>query len=258
MPTKNRRVATYLPDWLIQAFDNFKSERKIGDSQALITILSDFFQVGQSVAQPVTHSSSLDNLVTQEQFQELVTRFDELSKRFNSGELLGELKDELLRDNEALSRRIINLESRLADVCSSVTTIEQEYKSELPSEPESESTRALSNQLSLLVDTIQEQLEVKSDEVGVDSELVSELLTDLPDNSPVASTITPLSRAEFAKRIQRSAGGVAATIHHYHKKIRDPDKLIDWSRERDPDHVGWRYDEGDKRFHPVPDQLPNS
>lgn len=65
MPTKNRRVATYLPEHIEQKLEAFKAEHGItGDSQALIVILSEFFGVGQSVAHSSAHfvSSESDRL----------------------------------------------------------------------------------------------------------------------------------------------------------------------------------------------------
>lgn len=103
MPTKNRRVATYLPKEIDDRFSAFKADRGIeGDSQALIAILSEFLGVSQQVAYPVDHSSSfatkdelseLNLKVTQlvEQIQTLGYRLDQVVSRAAS-----ELKDELL------------------------------------------------------------------------------------------------------------------------------------------------------------------
>lgn len=84
MPTQNRRVATYLPPHIDEPFKAFKSQRDIrGDSEALIVVLSEYFQVSQEVAYP---SSS-----------NLLQRIEAIEERLGSlkSELLGELKSKL-------------------------------------------------------------------------------------------------------------------------------------------------------------------
>lgn len=84
MPTQNRRVATYLPSYIDKPFKAFKSQRDIkGDSEALIAILSEYFQVSQEVAYP---SSS-----------NLLQRIEAIEEKLGSlkSELLSELKLEL-------------------------------------------------------------------------------------------------------------------------------------------------------------------
>jgi hypothetical protein len=84
MPTKNRRVAAYLPPHVDKSLEDFKLQRGIkGDSEALIAILSEYLQVSQEVAYP----SSLN----------LLQRIETLEAKVNSlkSELLSELKTEL-------------------------------------------------------------------------------------------------------------------------------------------------------------------
>jgi len=91
MPTENRRVATYLPKEIDDRFKAFIAERELkGDSQALIIILSEFFQVSQEV----THQNSLPNLEFQKRIEVLEEKFDHLTN-----ELLSELRRELLEDH---------------------------------------------------------------------------------------------------------------------------------------------------------------
>jgi uncharacterized protein YfkK (UPF0435 family) len=81
MPTQNRRVATYLPPHIDEPFKSFKSQRNIkGDSEALIAVLSEYFQVSQEVAYP---SSS-----------NLLQKIEAIEKKLGSlkGELFSELK----------------------------------------------------------------------------------------------------------------------------------------------------------------------
>lgn len=84
MPTQNRRVATYLPPHIDDPFKDFKSKRDIkGDSEALIAILSEYFQVSQEIA----YSSSSN----------LLQRIEAIEERLSSlkSELISELKNGL-------------------------------------------------------------------------------------------------------------------------------------------------------------------
>lgn len=103
MPTKNRRVATYLPKEIDDRFSAFKSDRGIeGDSQALITILSEFL----GVAQQVTHSADYQStFATKDELSELNLKVAHLAEQIQSfdrrlgqavSEATSELKSELL------------------------------------------------------------------------------------------------------------------------------------------------------------------
>ena len=56
MPTDKHRIAAYLPPEVDEKFQAFKQEKGVGDSQALILILTEFLEVSREVA----HDSSLD------------------------------------------------------------------------------------------------------------------------------------------------------------------------------------------------------
>lgn len=105
MPTKNRRVATYLPQELDASFEAFKVARDIeGDSQALITVLSEFLGVSQQVA----HSANFAEYATKKELETLSVKvahlveqiqdidgFVERAVKRTVGELQGELQGEL-------------------------------------------------------------------------------------------------------------------------------------------------------------------
>jgi hypothetical protein len=50
MGTANKRVAAYLPQQVAESFERFKQDRSIGDSQALLQILSEYFAQTSQVA----------------------------------------------------------------------------------------------------------------------------------------------------------------------------------------------------------------
>lgn len=127
MPTENRRIATYLPKHIDERLQAFKVEHTLkGDSQALIVILSEFFQVSQEVT-PLSSSVTL----------ELQNRIEALEEKFFQikNELLSELRGELLDHRGSL-----------------IGQIESEVIDKLPSELESEPSRteALDEQLKLI------------------------------------------------------------------------------------------------------------
>jgi hypothetical protein len=67
MATKNQRIAAYVPENVYQKYQSFKAEKGLGDSQALIKILSEYFGV--------THSEPLGDSLT---LAERVERLEEL------------------------------------------------------------------------------------------------------------------------------------------------------------------------------------
>jgi len=85
MPTENRRIATYFPKDIEEKFTVFKLERGIrGDSQALLTIVSEFLGVTQGVA----HSSSPDLLSRIESLEEVHSSSSDLLSQFQGLEKL--------------------------------------------------------------------------------------------------------------------------------------------------------------------------
>jgi hypothetical protein len=90
MPTENRRIATYLPKGVDEKFQSFKLERGIkGDSHALLTVLSEFLGVTESIV-PLMNT----------QYQELSQQFSNLQTELTSLEsrLFSRLKSELLSE----------------------------------------------------------------------------------------------------------------------------------------------------------------
>lgn len=138
MPTDKHRIAAYLPLEIDEKFQAFKQEKGVGDSQALILILTEFLEVSHQV----THSSSLDIEALKDELysgllSELNSKFSELR-----GELLSsspkvdvdsDLLFELLVSHElAESLTIAQLSERFG--CDSALTRKQ--KSKYRDEPE--------------------------------------------------------------------------------------------------------------------------
>lgn len=87
MPTDKHRIAAYLPPEVDEKFQTFKQEKGVGDSQALILILTEFLEVSREVS----HSNSLNIETLKDEL--LCELLSELDFRFN------ELKNELLSNS---------------------------------------------------------------------------------------------------------------------------------------------------------------
>jgi hypothetical protein len=174
MPTEKHRFAAYLPEEIDEKFQAFKQERGVGDSPALILILTEFFGVSREVSQ----SSSLDvDALKGELLNELLC---ELDSRFS------ELKDELL-----------------SKPLKSVEIVEDSLKA------------------------------VKVTHQGLKA---IELEADFADRP----TIAQLS-ARF--------GCDSSLVRKQKSKYKDePEKFIAWSKSRDPEGLGWKFDDEDKVF----------
>jgi hypothetical protein len=165
MPTKNQRVATYLPEAVYERLQAFKSERELqGDSQALITILSEFLGVSQQVAHTVDYSAKY---VTVEQFNELV------SKLKDERPALSESSSELLSKLQALESRIEALEKDFQNEHSSMSQSELLSESSIDRDVPGQLNLIPNDQVSEGVSNLEGQTELSSDspsELQTDSE----------------------------------------------------------------------------------------
>lgn len=187
MPTENRRIATYFPKDIDDKFNTFKLERGIrGDSQALLTIVSEFLGVTQEVA------------------------------RFSSPDLFSRF--------EGLEKVVLKIQQELGQIRS---VPESSYEQEIQESLE-QVIPPVPGQLSFLEPVIE-----SSTSVDLPSELVSELLL-------------PLTGSELSKRL-----GLASKVLSDRRRKRTETALIEWSREIDPDGIGWQYDLEKKIYFPI-------
>jgi hypothetical protein len=173
MPTAKHRIAAYLPPDVDKKFQAFKKERGIGDSQALILILTEFLEVSQNVS----CSDSLN---------------------------IEALKSELLGEVEV---RFSELRSELFD-------------------------KPLES-----VEIVQESLK----EVRISHDLLTAVNVDF-------GMVERLTIAEIADRFGCTPSLVRKQKNTYKDK---PEKFIAWSKSRDPDGRGWKFDEEAKVFAPA-------
>jgi hypothetical protein len=173
MPTAKHRIAAYLPPDVDEKFQAFKEERGLGDSQALILILTEFLEVSHQVA----HNNSLDvEALKSELLGELDFRFSELR-----GELLSKPLKSVKITNESLKEVRVSHDSLKA--------------------------------------------------VDIDCDVIER------------PTI-----AELSKRFGCDPSLVRKQKNTYKDK---PEKFVAWSKSRDPDGRGWKFDEEAKLFAPV-------
>jgi hypothetical protein len=177
MPTAKHRIAAYLPPDVDEKFQAFKKKRGVGDSQALILILSEFLKVSHQVS--CSDSLNIEAL---------------------RSELLDEIEDEL--------------EIRFS-----------ELRSELLNKPLES------------VEIAQESLK----EVRISHDSLKAVNVDI-------EMIEQLTIAEIADRF----GCTPSLVRKQKSKYKDePEKFIVWSKSRDPDERGWKFDEEAKLFAPA-------
>jgi hypothetical protein len=85
MSTDKHRIAAYIPSEVKEKFEAFKLERKVGDSKALVIILTEFL----GVSYQVTHPPDLLNELKNELLSELKKEVAIIEQK------LGELRSEL-------------------------------------------------------------------------------------------------------------------------------------------------------------------
>jgi hypothetical protein len=177
MSIAKHRIAAYLPSDIDEKFQAFKKGRGIGDSQALILILTEFLGASHQVS--CSNSLDIESLKSEllsELLRELDFRFGELKSELSSKSLMS-----IETTNESLKDVDVNHDS-LVDVKVDCEVIAQQTISEL------------------------------SKRFGCDPSLV---------------------------RKQKS------------KYKNEPEKFITWSKSRDPDGRGWRFDEEVRLFAPA-------
>jgi hypothetical protein len=138
MPTAKHRIAAYLPPEVDKKFQAFKQKRGVGDSQALILILTEFLEVNRDVAY---HSSldieALKSELKSELLSELNSKFSELKSELLSSSPKVDVDSDSLFDllvSRELAERltIAQLSERFG--CDSALTRKQ--KSKYRDEPE--------------------------------------------------------------------------------------------------------------------------
>lgn len=213
MATDNKKVSGYLPQSIFDVFEDFREKRSLSASSALITILTEYFQVDQKVDLQASLLSS-DNFVSREQFESLEDKLSGLSSS-----LLSEL-------DKMVEKRFSSLRSEL--LSSPLKSIEVQTVN-----VESESQED-SNHLQLdLIDTVasKEDIEVDSQSSQAVSEQSDFVLSEPSDS---------LSGQRLAKRLNTTTTRLSKN-----KKELSEQDFYNWLQENDPDKISWRPIGGD-------------
>jgi hypothetical protein len=164
MPTDKHRIAAYLPKEIDEKFQVFKQEREVGDSQALILLMSEYF----GVSQQMTYSSDSPLVRQVEELSSLLSELKvELSTKIGE-ERIGELKSELLselKNSSSLSKFESNSSKQL-DIDGEIVGTKEKVK-----KPRVRSKNPKFNQVpdgvsSLTATQLEERLGVKKLTVG--------------------------------------------------------------------------------------------
>lgn len=230
MPTANRRVATYLPPELDDRFKAFITERNLkGDSQALITILSEFLGVSLPVAQIVDYSS----FVRVEQFNELVSKVSQFSAALES-----KSPGAMIRK---LNERVDQLEKQLSGFRKGSTSTSV---GEL-----NETHNTVSEVLNDAVSPGQmDLLEIAESELPIDTEGRLKRRESSNSNGESASELKPLHSTDLAKRFKVGEGAVRSTKSRFKDY---PERFAKWLKKKDPEGVSWEYNSTTKLYHPI-------
>lgn len=234
MPTDKHRIAAYLPKEVDEKFQVFKKDREVGDSQALVLILSEFLGVSQEVAH-------FDNSLLEEKMEALSRGLEELKLNVAANfehpktDLLSELKSELLAkiDIETLDR-----EDKISELFS---RLKGDLKSELLNELESKLPKPVSTGSPTTKSSI-----VKNSSKSKSRKQPSEKNSTeaIPNNLDILTTAQLVERLKGVERNN--------TISTKKYKTKDnPEKFVEWSRPLDPDGFAWEFREGSDLFYKV-------
>jgi hypothetical protein len=223
MPTDKHRIAAYLPKEVNEKFQVFKKERGVGDSQALIIILSEFLEVSHKVAY------SDDSLLV-ERIEALNREVEDLKLDVAAGlerskvDLLGELKSELLikieQETSGREDKISELFSRLKG----------DLKSELLNELESKLPKTISTGSST----------TKSNTVKSSSKSKSRKQPSKNSTEAIPNNLDILTTAQLVERLKGVERNNTISTKKYNAKD-NPEKFVEWSRPLDPDGYGWEF-----------------
>ena len=225
MSTDKHRVAAYIPSEVKEKFEAFKQERGIGDSKALVAILTEFLGVSYQVAYSNDSLVELKNELLSELQKEVVTIEEKLSK----------LRSELLSELTKHGEKNIDL------VTAQGTLTGQEFEN-----------------LRGVLESLYKTIEVKSLLTREDvkpTEIIGQQNLNLADSK--VNDLVKLSSDEsngvsattLAKRLAVDSSNLGKNSKNF-----STEKFAEWTMGKDPDGISWERRE-DKKFYRL---LPES
>jgi len=221
LATEHPKVTAYVPQPILDALDNWKSQNNIESrSAALVAILADYLAVAYPVQHPGNALTAPSNSPST-----VLTELAKLSERVTA------LEQQMSSDTAPLA------------LASTVLTFDAE----------STNTASLEN-----IGTVDEALGSVLNTVPLeDRKTIDEAPSTVPGavlieslrlGSDTLSTVAvaPLSQAGLAKRL-----GCSDKAIEKHRKQGSKESFAKWSYERDPDNIGWTWEGGGGRGQPL-------
>ena len=235
MATKNRRVAAYLPKAIDEKLEAFKSERGgLSDSQALIDILSKFFEVPREMG------------LLPGQQEAIFQRLQNLEASHQSD--LEGFRVFFTTEIDELKERITGLEQSVARETTHNTSQEQsEPSSELPGESESvEQPKEPESQ--------SDQAEEVEPKVDTEKTVSKTPVTQKASPSTVPKNLDGgLTGAALARHLNVTQPAVSKARNKY-----SDEKFAEWTKEKDPNKKAWMWGGDDIKKYFLVDEPPAS
>lgn len=234
MPTDNPKVSAYVPQALKDRLTQFRQERELSESQAVIAILAEYFQMKEEIGRGsdrvsvggVTLARMEDLEKRMSDLQSLVNqRFQELSESINNGRLSsGSQVDqkESLPDKPLVDKQGSEVDGDVQ--ADSSKEIANEAAKETTDEAAKESVASEENGSS------DGRSPVESQDVTSQGRPILELQSKpLSDFEPVTSV----------RLSQRFGKGNQSVKHRKRKNKDNMVEFIQWTQGEDPDGIAW-------------------
>ncbi len=225
MTTEHPKVTAYVPEPILDALDDWKSQNNIESrSAAIVAILADYLEVAYSVRHPSSVPAALSNSPSTvlAELAKLSERVTVLEQQMLSSTAHGTLPSAVLA-SDAASVNIASWEN--------IDSID-EALSTSPSTVPLEDARTDGKALG----AVPGEVLIKSTRLG----------DKAPGNAPSTVPVAPLSQAALAKRL-----GCSDKAIEKHRKLGDKESFAKWSRNRDPDSIAWTWEGGGGRGQPL-------
>ena len=261
----NPKISGYVPQTVYDRLIQFKDERGISISQAVTTVLSEYFGVDRGVDQSSFAGVTLAQVQELEQglasLAEVVERrFQELEDKLGSTEEFNDLSVDhskiLTQPHSSLGSELISRFNNEANVA--VPEIMEALEQNEESKPISSNSGLIDELLSEEV-KVNTQVEYQNKNSVLLSKLPGKLLNKesgetLTRSEPFGEIVEipgvqPLLSKELSQRLRAEQ----SLISRY-KNGKRKQSLAEWSKTLDPEGVAWEFSEELKKYVPVPDQ----
>ena len=209
MTTEHPKVTAYVPSKILSALDSWKTEKNIESrSAAIVVILAGYLGVPYPVQQEgnasTVSSSSLGTVLTE--LAKLSERVATLEQQMAASAVLQEVPGTALLPEQSSNAPIEALDTVPEEDAITISAVQSKALSNAPLK---EGTTA--------------------------SEVLGKVVSTVPTSVP-PQPLAPLTQMALAKRL-----GVSDKAVEKHRKQGKED-FANWSRNRDPDNIGWAWE----------------